>query len=284
MLSLAQRQRIAGDDTAVEDKAHKTARADLFVEFLLEHFGGAARVGAGAGVLDVAGGRGDVGFELFCKRGIHATLVEPRARKLNKAQRQFFKKRKKAAKKASAAAAATAVAEGGGGGGSGGGGSAGAPASTAAMDVDTTHRPAANAAAAAAAALVPSSSSSVSSVAAAADAGATGPAGNDGPAEDVDALCPHIQERFDPSWCSRHSDLLNRVSLIAAMHPDEATEEIVDTAVQMRKPFAVVPCCVFPKLGGRMSYTNWVSAQCFFFLVFFFACVCAPRAGMHVDL
>lgn len=45
----------------------------------MERFGGAASVGSGAGVLDVAGGRGDVGFELFCKRGIAATLVEPRS-------------------------------------------------------------------------------------------------------------------------------------------------------------------------------------------------------------
>ena len=33
------------------------------------------------------------------------------------------------------------------------------------------------------------------------------------------------------------------------MHPDEATEPIVDKAISERKPFAVVPCCVMP-LGG----------------------------------
>ena len=30
------------------------------------------------------------------------------------------------------------------------------------------------------------------------------------------------------------------------MHPDEATEPIVNVALRHRKPFAVVPCCVFP--------------------------------------
>jgi len=30
------------------------------------------------------------------------------------------------------------------------------------------------------------------------------------------------------------------------MHPDEATEAIVDFALAHQKPFAVVPCCVFP--------------------------------------
>ena len=31
------------------------------------------------------------------------------------------------------------------------------------------------------------------------------------------------------------------------MHPDEATEDIVDFALRHDKPFFVVPCCVFPK-------------------------------------
>ena len=32
------------------------------------------------------------------------------------------------------------------------------------------------------------------------------------------------------------------------MHPDEATESIVDTALLHNLPFAVVPCCVFSAL------------------------------------
>ena len=30
------------------------------------------------------------------------------------------------------------------------------------------------------------------------------------------------------------------------LHPDEATDSIVDMSLKYRKPFAVVPCCVFP--------------------------------------
>ena len=37
-------------------------------------------------------------------------------------------------------------------------------------------------------------------------------------------------------------------ALVVAMHPDEATEEIVDAAITARTPFAVVPCCVFSRL------------------------------------
>jgi len=168
---------------------------------------------------------------------------------LNKSQRQFFKKRRKAAKKKALkdeADAATAAAAGAG--------------ASAAVDADD--------AAAATAAPVSSTASNASKAGTAIPSPADQPNGGGGSAGgkdaadiDEDSLCPHIQERFDPAWCSKHADLLGKVSLIAAMHPDEATEEIVDTAVQMRKPFAIVPCCVFPKLGGRMSYANWVRTR-----------------------
>lgn len=51
------------------------------------------------------------------------------------------------------------------------------------------------------------------------------------------------------------------------MHPDEATEAIVDTSLALRKPFAVVPCCVmtrkFPERRSRdgtfvATYSNFV--------------------------
>jgi hypothetical protein len=37
-------------------------------------------------------------------------------------------------------------------------------------------------------------------------------------------------------------------SLVVGLHPDQATEPILDYAVQEGCPFAVVPCCVFPRL------------------------------------
>jgi hypothetical protein len=46
--------------------------------------------------------------------------------------------------------------------------------------------------------------------------------------------------------------------LLVGMHPDQATDSIVDGALQLGIPFAVVPCCVFPSLlaasrGVRLS-------------------------------
>ena len=35
---------------------------------------------------------------------------------------------------------------------------------------------------------------------------------------------------------------------MVGMHADEATESIVDMALRHGRPFAVVPCCVFPRL------------------------------------
>lgn len=44
-----------------------------------------------------------------------------------------------------------------------------------------------------------------------------------------------------------------REDLIVAMHPDEATLEVVLAAKQQKKPFAVVPCCIVG-LKGREVY------------------------------
>ena len=41
---------------------------------------------------------------------------------------------------------------------------------------------------------------------------------------------------------------MTQCSAIVALHPDEATDAIVDMAVQQKKPFVIVPCCVFARL------------------------------------
>lgn len=42
--------------------------------------------------------------------------------------------------------------------------------------------------------------------------------------------------------------------LIVAMHPDEATAEVIEAANKSKKPFAIVPCCV----KGDRRFTNGV--------------------------
>ena len=41
-------------------------------------------------------------------------------------------------------------------------------------------------------------------------------------------------------------EAVKSASLLLGMHADGATEAIVDVAIKYRKPFVVVPCCVFP--------------------------------------
>ena len=43
---------------------------------------------------------------------------------------------------------------------------------------------------------------------------------------------------------------------IVGLHPDEATDGIVDEALKLRLPFAVMPCCVFPKLFPHRRLAN----------------------------
>jgi hypothetical protein len=54
---------------------------------------------------------------------------------------------------------------------------------------------------------------------------------------------------FDTAFvsASASADLWRECSVVLGMHPDEATEDIVDLALAHDKPFAIVPCCVFWK-------------------------------------
>eukprot|EP00536_Pseudo-nitzschia_multiseries_P011481 jgi/Psemu1/289706/fgenesh1_pg.394_\ len=49
----------------------------------------------------------------------------------------------------------------------------------------------------------------------------------------------------------RIKHLVETCSIIAGMHPDEATEAVIDTSVRLAKPFAILPCCVFRNLNAE---------------------------------
>ena len=48
---------------------------------------------------------------------------------------------------------------------------------------------------------------------------------------------------------------LQKVVLLVAMHPDQATEDVVDLGLRNDIPFAVVPCCVFAHLNPKRPTT-----------------------------
>jgi hypothetical protein len=56
--------------------------------------------------------------------------------------------------------------------------------------------------------------------------------------------------------CNSDSTLLASCSAIIALHPDEATDAIVDMAILLRKPFVIVPCCVFSRLFPHRKRPN----------------------------
>ena len=63
----------------------------------------------------------------------------------------------------------------------------------------------------------------------------------------------------DAAHIEAHTELrqaVQRAALLVGFHPDEATDFIVDAALTSRKPFAVVPCCVFPKLFKLLGKLN----------------------------
>lgn len=64
------------DPHRLEDKKSHAQRASVFADWLCSTYG-LERLRSG-GVLDVAGGRGDLAFELAVKRGIPCTVVDPR--------------------------------------------------------------------------------------------------------------------------------------------------------------------------------------------------------------
>ena len=56
---------------------------------------------------------------------------------------------------------------------------------------------------------------------------------------DITAISPPPPPPAEEAWAT-----LRDCSMVVGMHPDSATESIVDFALQHGKPFAVVPCCV----------------------------------------
>ena len=69
--------------------------------------------------------------------------------------------------------------------------------------------------------------------------------------------CALVTEHFDEGFAARHVTLMRDCSILIGLHPDEATEAIVDMALAHGKPFAIVPCCVYPTLfPGRRLHSG----------------------------
>ena len=62
-----------------------------------------------------------------------------------------------------------------------------------------------------------------------------------------------IGEAQMPPPATEVSSTLKSASIIIGLHPDQPTSDIVDMALAMDKSFAVIPCCVFPKIFDQRT-------------------------------
>ncbi|KAG0031931.1 hypothetical protein BGZ81_000280 [Podila clonocystis] len=58
-------------------------------------------------------------------------------------------------------------------------------------------------------------------------------------------IVPRLSTLMNDQFEEQYPGVLKSASILIGMHPDQATEPTVDMALKYRKPFAVVPCCVF---------------------------------------
>ena len=65
-----------------------------------------------------------------------------------------------------------------------------------------------------------------------------------------------VEEEGVVNGLSQASRLLQATKLLVGMHPDEAAAEIVATAVHCKVPFAVIPCCVHLKTFPKRKLRN----------------------------
>lgn len=157
-------QRLQEDEQAEygegpHDKAGKTHRAQRFAAWLLKIYGEEV-LSSGRGVLDVAGGQGDLSWQLSVEYGIPCTLIDPALRRggaLKSWQRRALRKR--------------------------------------------------------------------------------------GREEAFEHFPVSFEEKTFRSGSNQ--EVLRSASVVVGLHPDEATEAIVDVALAEKRRFAVVPCCVF---------------------------------------
>ena len=131
----------------------KSQRAKVFCDWILDTWGKDTL--ASGLILDIAGGRGDLAFELATRRGLQCAVVDPRPAKLKKWQVKYQKKHPDA------------------------------------------------------------------------------------------AVARYYQDYFSSNFLSSHSIPSSSIELVVGLHPDEATEPLVDAALSLGLDFCVIPCCVF---------------------------------------
>ncbi|KAF9170028.1 hypothetical protein BGX21_003651 [Mortierella sp. AD011] len=205
----------ASDPHQKTTKNQHRERALYFSHWLIKTF---TRdfLNSGSGVLDIAGGRGDLSWELQTRQGIQSTIVEPRPGKgMRKWQRKWLQKFKASNQQDSSAQSELET-----------------PSTTELSGTlqasDVVEDPEDQ---------EPDEGKVLEGLEDLIPTVLTYPLQATEPAR--------IQTMLDDQFLVIHQDLINGASILIGLHPDQATEPIVRTALKLGKPFAVIPCCVF---------------------------------------
>ncbi|KAI8600578.1 hypothetical protein EDD21DRAFT_354420 [Dissophora ornata] len=206
----------ASDPHQKTTKNQHRERALYFAHWLIKTF---TRdfLSSGAGVLDIAGGRGDLSWELQTRQGIRSTIVEPRSGKgMRKWQRKWLQKfmadNNRFVSPASASALAIMVET-----------EEGDALEKMNVEDPEEQEPDGGKDFEGLGDFIPTTLTYALQ--------ATEPA--------------RMQSMLDDKFLVDQQDLVDKASIMIGLHPDQATEPIVRAALKAGKPFAVIPCCVF---------------------------------------
>ncbi|KAF9164367.1 hypothetical protein DFQ26_001503 [Actinomortierella ambigua] len=214
------------DDPHRSTTKHQHRERSLhFAQWLLQTFTRAS-LAAGTGVLDIAGGRGDLSFELQTRQGIPSTIIDPKPDKgFRKWQRRWLKEFKKKTKQNEQQAQHPTHLERNENGKDVGGEEIEAEAEVDSEEDDDEEE-----------------SSRVEGTLP--EEGFV-PTRHEYPLQTTTAS--RIQAMMDDTLVGHHRQLFDQASILVGLHPDQATEPIVRMALRLGKPFAVIPCCVFSR-------------------------------------
>jgi hypothetical protein len=190
-------------------------RGGIFAAWALETFGSTRMQ---QGILDVAGGAGQLAFQLGVRRGFNTTVVDPRPLRLASDQQRTLQYHRQTGLRLLPEGRNPSL-----------------PASDYGHHFCELPRPGGE--------RIVDNDSSAAAVA------TTNtnpqPTGDRTWLVGGEANVRHLATWFDSAFAS--TDTWRDASVVLGMHPDEATEDIVDLALAHGKPFAIVPCCVFWK-------------------------------------
>ncbi|KAK3822328.1 MAG: hypothetical protein J3R72DRAFT_459178 [Linnemannia gamsii] len=218
-LARRQRSKLQEDPHSILSKVPHSQRAFIFSRWLVDTFG-QEYLNSGSGVLDVAGGKGEISLFLKHMFGIQSTVVEPSVRRDKSYQRRNLMD----------VIQKQLDIEAGGDG--------------------NIHRRDFS---------IKSASIGVTDdrIQTSAEAGIDSAGHLEEQVDNVKErrrikklqeaqfVVPRLCTLLDDQFAVEYKDVFEKASILIGMHPDQATEPIVTMALKHNKPFAVVPCCVF---------------------------------------